>query len=137
KLQQRIGKLIGGSATLYIGGATELELNARKELAERTAQTLRGAVLEGVLPGGGAALLACRPLLQVQLDRSNSTDERAAYRILLRAIEEPVRTLLSNAGYEASEILGQINRAGPGYGFDLNSRQVVDMAQAGIFDVAQ
>jgi chaperonin GroEL len=137
KLQQRIGKLIGGSATLWIGGATELEIKSRKELAERTAQVLRGAVMEGVLPGGGAALLTCRPLLQERLDQSSSVDERAAYRILLRAMEEPTRTLLSNAGHEASEIMAEINRAGLGYGFDLNTRQVVDMAQAGIFDVAQ
>lgn len=137
KLQQRIGKLIGGSATLWIGGATELEIKTRKELAERTAQVLRGAVLEGVLPGGGAALLACRPFLQERLDQSSSADERAAYRILLRAMEELARTLLSNAGYDASEIMAKINRAGVGYGFDLNTRQVVDMAQAGIFDVAQ
>jgi chaperonin GroEL len=137
KLQQRIGKLLGGSATLWIGGATESEIKIRKALAERTAQALRGAVQAGVLPGGGAALLACRPLLQERLDRSSSVDERAAYRILLRAVEEPARTLLSNAGYEASEIMAKINRAGVGYGFDLNSRQVVDMAQAGVFDVAQ
>jgi chaperonin GroEL len=137
KLQQRIGKLIGGSATLWIGGATELEIKTRKELAERTAQALRGAVLEGILPGGGAALLACQPLLQERLDQSNSADERAAYRILLRAMEEPARTLLSNAGYDASEIMAKISRAGVGYGFDLNTQQVVNMAQAGIFDVAQ
>jgi chaperonin GroEL len=136
KLQQRIGKLLGGSATLWIGGATELELKSRRELAERTAQALRGAVLEGALPGGGAALLACRPLLQQRLEGSRSVDERAAYRILLRAVEEPARTLLSNAGYEASAIMGRLNRAGVGYGFDLNTQQVVDMAQAGIVDVA-
>jgi chaperonin GroEL len=136
KLQQRIGKLIGGSATLWIGGATEIEIKARKELAERTAQALRGAVLDGILPGGGAALLACRPLLQERLDQSANADERAAYHILLRAVEEPARTLATNAGFDAGEIMARIQRAGPGYSFDLNSRQVVDMAQAGIFDVA-
>jgi chaperonin GroEL len=136
KLQQRIGKLIGGSATLWIGGATEIEIKTRKELAERTAQALRGAVMEGVLPGGGAALLACRPMLQERLEQSVDTDERAAYRILLRAMEEPARTLLDNAGFDASGMMAQIHRAGPGYSFDLNSQQVVNMAQAGIFDVA-
>jgi chaperonin GroEL len=136
KIQQRIGKLIGGSATLWVGGATELEIKTRKELAERTAQALRGAVLDGVLPGGGAALLACRPLLQERLNQAADADARAAYRILLRAVEEPTRALLANAGFEPSPVMAQINQAGVGYGFDLNSQQVVDMAQAGVFDVA-
>lgn len=136
KLQQRIGKLIGGSATLWVGGGTEIEIKTRKELAERTAQAVRGAVMEGVLPGGGAALLACRPMLQERLEQSAGADERAAYRIMLRAMEEPTRTLLENAGFGASGLMAEINRAGPGYSFDLNSQQVVNMAEAGIFDVA-
>jgi chaperonin GroEL len=136
KIQQRIGKLIGGSATLWVGGATELEIKTRKELAERTAQALRGAVLDGVLPGGGAALLACRPLLQERLNHAADADERAAYRILLRVMEEPARTLLANAGFEPSEMMARINRAGQGYSFDLNTQQVVDMAEAGVFDIA-
>jgi chaperonin GroEL len=136
KLQERIGKLLGGSATLWIGASTESELETKKELAKRTARALRGAVLEGMLPGGGAALLACRPALQARLAQSVASAERAAYRALLEATETPIRTLLANAGYEPSAILGDIYRAGPGYGFDLQSEQVVDMTEAGIFDVA-
>ncbi len=136
KLQQRIGKLIGGSATLRIGGVTELELNARKELAERTAEALRGAIMEGVLPGGGASLLACRPTLERMMDQSSDPDERAAFRILIRALEEPLRTIVTNVGFDDREIMAEIKRAGPGYGFDVVSEQTVDMAQAGIFDVA-
>jgi chaperonin GroEL len=136
KLQQRIGKLIGGSATLRIGGVTELELNARKELAERTAEALRGAIMEGVLPGGGASLLACRPALERMMDQSSDPDERAAFRILIRALEEPLRTIVTNVGFDDREIMAEIKRAGPGYGFDVVSEQIVDMAQAGIFDVA-
>jgi len=136
KLRERIGKLMGGSATLWVGGTTELEIEARKELAERTANVLRGAIMEGVVPGGGVSLLACRPALQRMVDQSTDPDEHAAYRILIKALEEPIRTILTNAGHNASEVMAEIKRAGAGYGFDVRSRQVVDMVQAGIFDAA-
>jgi chaperonin GroEL len=80
--------------------------------------------------------LACRPTLQQKLDQSATADERAAYHILLTSLEAPVRAILSNAGYEASEVMAKIYRAGEGYGFDVRSRQVVGMAQAGIWDAA-
>jgi len=136
KLQQRIGKLIGGSATLRIGAVTETELETRKALAERTAEALRGALMEGVLPGGGVALLNCRPALKRMLDQSSDPDERAAFRILMRAMEEPARTIIANAGFDASEVMAEVKLAGPGHGFDVISERVVDMAQAGISDVA-
>ena len=135
-LRQRIGKLLGGSATLWIGGNTELEINARKERAERAAAALRGAMLYGVLPGGGVALLNCRPVLQRMLAEASDPDERAAYRILMRALAEPLRTIVSNAGFDASEVMAQLKLAGPGYGFDVRREQVVDMLQAGIYDAA-
>ena len=135
-LQERIGKLLGGSATLWVGGATELEIEARKELAERTANALRGAVREGVVPGGGVSLLACRPALQRRLDQSTDSDERAAYRVLIKAMEAPIRAILTNAGYDASEIMAEVKLAGAGHGFDVRSRQVTDMAQVGIWDAA-
>jgi chaperonin GroEL len=136
KLRERIGKLMGGSATLRVGGATELEINTRQELAQRTSDALRGAITEGVLPGGGVSLLACRPALQRMLDQSTGPDERAAYHILIKALEEPIRTILTNAGYDASEIMAEIKRANAGHGFDVRSGQIVDMAKAGIFDAA-
>ena len=144
KLLKRIGKLLGGSATLWIGGGTELEITTREELAKRAAAAMRGAMMEGVLPGGGVALLACHPVLQQMLDQSTDTDERAAYRILIKAMEEPIRTIISNAGYDAYEVMAQIKLAGPfdgaqdrpGYGFDVTSGQIVDMMQAGVWDAA-
>lgn len=136
KLQERIGKLMGGSAVLWVGGATEPEIKARKELAERTADALRGAVREGVLPGGGVSLLACRPALQRRLDQSADADERAAYQILIKAVEAPIRTILANAGYDASEVMAKIKLAGAGHGFDVRCGQITDMAQAGIWDAA-
>ena len=136
KLRERIGKLMGGSATLWVGAATELEIQARKERAQRTADALRGAIADGVLPGGGVSLLACRPALQDALDQATDLDERAAYRILIKAVEAPIRTILANAGYDDSEVMAEIKQAGTGYGFDVRAGQVADMAQAGIFDSA-
>jgi len=134
KVQQRIGKLMGGSASLWIGGATEVEITMRKELAQRVADTLRGAVMEGVLPGGGVSLLACQPALERKLAQSTSPDERAAYRILINALAVPTRTIINNAGYDDSEILARIRLAGEGCGFDVVSGRLVDITQAGIFD---
>jgi chaperonin GroEL len=136
KLLERIGKLLGGSATLWVGGVTELEIERRKEVAEHAAAAVRGAMLEGVLPGGGVSLLACRPVLQEMLDQSTGPDERAAYRALLKAMEAPTRTIIANAGYDASEAMAQIKLSGPGYGFDVTSGQVADMLREGIYDVA-
>jgi chaperonin GroEL len=136
KLRTRIGKLLGGSATLWVGGATELEIDERQELAKRTAAAMRGAMMEGVLPGGGVSLLACRPALQEKLDQSTEPDERAAYHILLKAMAEPIRTIIANAGHDASDVMAEIRLTGPGYGFDAISEQVVDVAQAGIWDGA-
>lgn len=136
KLRERIGKLMGGSATLWVGGATELEIEARKALAQRTSDALRGAIMAGVVPGGGVSLLACRPALQHMLDQSMDPDECAAYRILLKALEAPIRTILANAGCDASEVMAEIKLAGAGRGFDVRCGQITDMAEAGIFDAA-
>lgn len=136
KLLKRIGKLLGGSATLWIGGATELEITTRQELAKRTAAAMREAMMEGVVPGGGVSLLACRPALRQMLNQSTDPDERAAYHILTKVVEEPFRAIVSNAGYDASEVMAEIKLAGPGHGFDAISGKVVDVAQAGIYDVA-
>jgi len=144
RLQQRLGRLMGGSAILSVGGATETEIAVRQKLAEHTADALRGVVREGLLPGGGAALLACRPAMQRLLDGTIDEDERAAYRILSRALEEPLRTIVTNAGYDAADVMAEIRQVGASgspnpsafYGFDVISGQVVDMVRAGILDVA-
>lgn len=136
ELQKRIGKLIGGSATLKIGGATNAEIRARKEVAEQTAQAIRGAIIEGVLPGGGVSFLACRPVLEKMLAATADVDERAAYGILIEALAEPIRTIVENAGYDPGEVLAKITQAGSGYGFDVMTGQVANMAEAGILDSA-
>jgi chaperonin GroEL len=121
---------------LWLGAATEAEMATRKALAERTANTLRGALREGVLPGGGTTLLACQPILQQRLEQATDADERAAYRILRTALEAPARALAANAGYEASAVIGKLTRNSPGLGFDVTSGQVVNMVEAGIWDSA-
>lgn len=138
QLLKRIGKLLGGSATLWVGATTELEINERVELAKRTAAAMRAAILEGVLPGGGVALLGCRPLLQQKLNQAGDPDERAAYHILLEALAAPFRTIVTNAGFDDRDVLAEIRLAGggPTYGFDVISEQVVDMVAAGIWDPA-
>jgi chaperonin GroEL len=136
RLQERIGRLMGGSATLWVGAATVIELERRKEIAQRAAGAMRGALREGVLPGGGAALITCRSLLQRNLHQAQDPDEQAAYRILIHACEAPLRTLLLNAGYDPSEVLESVYQAGAGHGFDVLRGKVVDMSQAGIFDSA-
>jgi len=136
KLRQRVGKLIGGSATLLVGGSTEPEIKAREELARRTSEQLRLALREGVLPGGGLALLSCRPRLRLLLDGCADADERAAYTMLLRALEEPVRTIVGNAGFDAGTVLAQIEHDAAGRGFDVRSGELTDMVAAGICDLA-
>jgi chaperonin GroEL len=134
KLLKRIGKLLGGSATLWAGGTTELEIEARQEVAKRTAAAMRGGMREGVVPGGGVALLACRPALERQLEQSQEPDARAAYHILIKALEAPLRTIVANAGHDASEVMAHVTLAGAGHGFDVTTGQVVDMAEVGIYD---
>jgi chaperonin GroEL len=134
KLRERIGKLLGGAAILQVGGSTELEIKARKDSAQRTANALRDALAHGVLPGGGAALLACRPAIRKRAERAAHLDERIAFRILSRALEEPTRTILENAGYDDEPIIRQIKKSGVGY--SVRCGKIVDMAGDGIQDSA-
>jgi chaperonin GroEL len=135
-LRERLGRLLGGSATLRVGGSTLTEINERKALAQRTASALRHAIQTGVIPGGGASLLACRDGIRRAFSVSPTSDERAACNILLAALETPARVIITNAGHDAGGVLAQIERAGAGCGFDAVSGQVVDMVSAGVYDVA-
>jgi len=132
---ERVGKLMGGSATLYVGGITKTEQDYVKEQATRAADAMRGAMQDGVLPGGGTALLACQPMLRARMAEAQEPEERAAYRILLETMEAPTRALLENAGYEPGDILGKIVAAGPGMGFNVMTGEVADMSAAGIQDI--
>ena len=136
KLRERIGTLLGGSAILRIGGVTESEIKARKANTERTIQVVRGALMKGILPGGGVALLACRSILQKMIKQASELDEQVAYKILYRTLEEPIRAILINAGHEPNPILAALNQAESGCGFDARVGSIVDVIEAGIFDSA-
>lgn len=136
RLRERIGKLLGGSATLWLAAATESEAKFRQALAERTAEAVRGALLEGVVPGGGAAFLACREPLAERLAAEADPDIRAALRIVAAALAQPLRVLARNAGYEPAEVFARLSGAGAGHGFDVLTGRVVDMAAAGVLDPA-
>ena len=136
RLLLRLGQLLGGAAVLYVGGATEPELKAREEITKRSARTLRGATETGILPGGGVALLNCREALACAQKEAPDVDERAAYRILSKMLEAPLRALAANAGQDPSDILAQIQWSPEGNGFDIRRNKVVDMETAGIWDVA-
>jgi chaperonin GroEL len=132
----RLGRLLGGTAVLRVGALSPLAIDLRKEQARRTAEALRGAQRDGVLPGGGVALLDCLPVLEERIRGAAEDEERAAYQILRQALEAPARALLHNAGFEPSATLADVRRAGPGLGFDVVGRQIVNMAESGILDSA-
>jgi chaperonin GroEL len=136
RFQERLGKVLGGAAAIDVGGLTESEMETRKELAIRTVETLRGALREGILPGGGSALLNCRSALGKLGRNTDTLDARAAQRILTLALETPFRTLMSNSGTSEGKILGDVDLAGPGFGFDLVSQRICEMIPHGIVDVA-
>ena len=136
RLQERIGKLMGGSAILWVGANTVLDIEARKTLAERTAEAMRGAIRDGVLPGAGVAFLECRKFLQNKKHAAQDSDERMAYNIVLKALETPTRVLIENAGFKPNEELARITLNGPGSGFDAVKGKVVNMSLAGIYDSA-
>jgi chaperonin GroEL len=134
--QERLGNLLGGAVTLWVGGFTETEINVRKSLAERAALAMRYAVQGGVVPGGGLALMNCQHVLKKQLALTQDTDERAAYRILIEALAAPARTIYRNAGYEPSEVMAKLNQECPEVGFDVVEGQFVNVCEAGILDSA-
>jgi chaperonin GroEL len=129
RLRERLGKLIGGAAILWVGASTPLGVETRKELAESTAEAMRGALRDGVVPGGGVTLLEISQILRRQA-------RETACLILSEALEAPFRVLLQNAGHDPSRGLAEVLLAGEGWGFDVVAGKVVRMADAGIFDSA-
>ena len=137
RILERLGRLNGGLATVYVGGLAEDEIRQRKETAERTVRALRRATRLGVIPGGGIALLRCRDPLLDEAAAQTDVESRAARLIMAKAVEAPIRQLLANAGYDPSEVLAKLLPQGGATGFDVMRDEIVDVAEAGIFDVAQ
>ena len=134
KLQERLAKLAGGVAVINVGAATEVEMKEKKLRIEDALAATRAAVEEGIVPGGGTALLTAIPALK-SLIKKLSGDEKTGAEIILRAIEAPVRQIAKNAGLDGSVILNNITRTkNPNYGFDAYKNTYVDMVEAGIID---
>ena len=134
KLQERLAKLSGGVAVIKVGAATETEMKEKKDRIEDALHATRAAVAEGIVAGGGVALLrAQEQVSKLKLEG----DEQLGVQIVLRALEEPMRVIASNAGYEGSVIINRIRTCPGNIGFDAKSGTEVDMIQAGIIDPAK
>ena len=138
KLQERLAKLAGGVAVIRVGAATETEMKEKKLRIEDALAATKAAVEEGSVAGGGVALLQTIPAVQKLLESTEDADLKTGIRIVLKAIEAPVRQIAKNAGLEGSVIVNEILNANKsGYGFDFASEKYVDMFEAGILDPAK
>src|SRR5262250_2137151 len=136
KLQERLAKLAGGVAVIRVGGATEVEVKERKDRVDDAMHATRAAVEEGILPGGGVALLRARKAVG-KLTNDNP-DVQAGINIVLKAIEAPIRQIAENSGVEGSIVVGKINESkSETFGFDAQSEEYVDMVEKGIIDPAK
>ncbi|MEJ2375625.1 MAG: chaperonin GroEL [Pseudolabrys sp.] len=136
KLQERLAKLAGGVAVIRVGGATEVEVKEKKDRVEDALNATRAAVEEGIVPGGGVALLRAKKA--VGRLRDDNPDVQAGINIVLKALESPVRQIAENAGVEGSIVVGKImDEKSETWGFDAQSEKYVDLVEAGIIDPAK
>jgi len=134
KLQERLAKLVGGVAVIKVGAPTEIEMKEKKLRVEDALAATKAAVEEGIVAGGGVALLNAAQSVQALVDTLEG-DEKTGAAIILRALEEPIRQIAANAGLEGSVIIENIRREGKnGYGFNAYTEEYVDMIPAGIVD---
>ena len=132
KLQERLAKLAGGVAVVKVGAATETEMKEKKHRVEDALQATRAALEEGIVPGGGVALL--NAIKSIKLDGFGDPDERTGAQIIVRALEEPLRQLADNAGMEGSVVVDKVRQAPKGHGLNVEDGQVEDLVKAGIID---
>ena len=136
KLQERLAKLAGGVAVIKVGGATEVEVKEKKDRVEDALNATRAAVEEGIVPGGGVALLRAKKAVG-RINNDNS-DVQAGINIVLKAIEAPIRQIAENSGVEGSIVVGKIlENKSETYGFDAQTEEYVDMIDKGIVDPAK
>jgi chaperonin GroEL len=134
KLQERLAKLSGGVAVVKVGAATETEMREKKHRVEDALQATRAALEEGIVPGGGVALLTAAHAIKV--DNIELDDEKTGARIVLRALEEPLRQIAENAGLEGSVVVNDVRKAKKGHGLNAATGEIVDLVAAGIIDPA-
>jgi chaperonin GroEL len=133
KLQERLAKLSGGVAVVKVGAATETEMKEKKHRVEDALQATRAALEEGIVPGGGVALL--RATDAINLDTFED-DERTGAKIVLRSLEEPIRQIAHNAGLEGSVVVNDVRKAKKGHGLNAATNEIVDLVAAGVIDPA-
>jgi len=133
KLQERLAKLSGGVAVVKVGAATETEMKEKKHRVEDALQATRAALEEGIVPGGGVALINAGDAVKATLDKLEG-DERTGAKIIVRALEEPLRQLAYNAGLEGSVVIDQVRRAKKGQGLNVETGEIEDLVKAGIID---
>jgi chaperonin GroEL len=134
KLQERLAKLVGGVAVIKVGAATETEMKEKKARVEDAMHATKAAVEEGIVPGGGVALL--RAIAAVEALKYEG-DVKVGVNVIRRALEEPFRQIVYNAGKEASVVLNEVKLKGGNWGYDARNDKVVDMIEAGIIDPAK
>jgi chaperonin GroEL len=134
KLQERLAKLSGGVAVVKVGAATETEMKEKKHRVEDALQATRAALEEGIVPGGGVALLVAQKALNI--DSIEEADERTGARIVYRALEEPLRQIAENAGLEGSVVVNDVRKAKKGHGLNAATNEIVDLVAAGVIDPA-
>lgn len=132
KLQERLGKLAGGVAVLYVGAATEVEMKEKKDRVEDALSATRAAVEEGVVPGGGVAYI--RAAEAIKNLKGDNEDETTGIHIVARAIEEPLRQIAANAGLEGSVIINKIRENKGDFGYNARTDEYVNMFEAGVID---
>ncbi|MDO8184286.1 chaperonin GroEL [Conexibacter sp. JD483] len=134
KLQERLAKLSGGVAVVKVGAATETEMKEKKHRVEDALQATRAALEEGIVPGGGVALLQSADA--IDLDGITDEDEKTGARIILRSLEEPLRQISHNAGLEGSVVVNDVRKAEKGFGLNAATGEIVDLVAAGVIDPA-
>src|SRR5438876_1489913 len=135
KLQERLAKLSGGVAVVKVGAATETEMKEKKHRVEDALQATRAALEEGIVPGGGIALLQASAAVSVDGTAADD-DEKTGERIVLRALEEPLRQLAENAGLEGSVVVNDVRHAKKGQGLNAQTNEIEDLVAAGVIDPA-
>ncbi|GAA4298098.1 chaperonin GroEL [Aestuariibaculum suncheonense] len=132
KLQERLAKLAGGVAVLYVGAASEVEMKEKKDRVDDALHATRAAVEEGIVAGGGVALVRAKAVLETLT--TDNLDETTGVQIVARAIEAPLRTIVENAGGEGSVVVNKVLEGEKNFGYDAKSETYVDMLKAGIID---
>ncbi|MFO0990368.1 MAG: chaperonin GroEL [Hyphomicrobiales bacterium] len=132
KLQERLAKLAGGVAVIKVGGATEVEVKEKKDRVDDALNATRAAVEEGIVPGGGVALLRAKKA--VDAIKSDNSDIQAGINIVSKALEAPIRQIAENSGVEGSIVVGKVLEKSGNFGFDAQTETYVDMVSAGIID---